>query len=685
MGNLAQNQLRILTQGRSLKTKFEAMHAINLSRNNIRQVLRESQKTSSNDLALTSRAILLRSEKGDFEEAFELATWSVKEQPEARKVVIGSFIRSRQSTLLVHQMARMKRSEATTLMRDYFEQGGDLKNVAEWLRTAGSILKTGNVPEETDGVWGWVSGAAESVVDAVAGAINTVADAVKAAGKNLAEAIAEVASWTQSKVNDFVEAIIAAGKRVSDILAEAAKKGTAVLKKFVAAVLEAGRKGLEVLNWAVLRTASIFRAVLQKLEQLYGSFTTLLLEVAKMTVTKMATTIRALISMGKRVIDFINRIERLAYHVAKRIVMEIRRAGKAVREIIAALLNKSRYVARIVLDALMSLGNSITTLLREAVNWTASRIARLIGALKDLAVSLSSILDAIARFAGTQIIRLMQALRMIWTRVRVILQFIAQKSVNTIRTLLVALLGTGIHIRNVLSSILTELRAAFRQSLIKGLIQIGKSALTLMMETVKISASAVAVLFAILMDIFGSHRGLNAAERAEAEKIFGSSIDLNKVRLTDASFAADLIMWLNENRPFTTMYVINYKSGTNLNMATLIHELTHIWQAENSGGVYMLEALHSQFFGAGYNLTDEDVRNANGKIENLEREQQAVLVEEFWKADCNGQAIPLDLELIRPLAKQVHKSSFHHIPIPVFDLDIINNRIITPVIPVTPI
>src|SRR5690554_4446271 len=85
MGNLAQNQLRILKQGRSLKTKFEAMHNVNMTRQNIRQVLAESKKTSTSDLALTTKAILLRSQQGDFEEAFEMANWALKETDDARK------------------------------------------------------------------------------------------------------------------------------------------------------------------------------------------------------------------------------------------------------------------------------------------------------------------------------------------------------------------------------------------------------------------------------------------------------------------------------------------------------------------------------------------------------------------------------------------------------------------------
>jgi hypothetical protein len=190
------------------------------------------------------------------------------------------------------------------------------------------------------------------------------------------------------------------------------------------------------------------------------------------------------------------------------------------------------------------------------------------------------------------------------------------------------------------------------------LIEIGKSVVTLMIEATKHGASIAAVTFAILMDIFGSHRGLNAFEKAEAEKVFGVSIGLDRVKLTDASLAAHLIMWMNKNRPFTTMYEINYKSGATLPMATLIHELTPVWQAVNSGGVYMIEVLHSQFFGKGYNLSEADLKKANGRLLNLEREQQAVVVEEYWKAEFDGQRTKIPVELLRPFAKQVHKGRF---------------------------
>jgi hypothetical protein len=88
-------------------------------------------------------------------------------------------------------------------------------------------------------------------------------------------------------------------------------------------------------------------------------------------------------------------------------------------------------------------------------------------------------------------------------------------------------------------------------------------------------------------------------------------------------------------------------------MAVLIHELTHVWQAEQSGGIYMIEALWSQFFGRGYELTEDDLHRAANKIDRLEREQQAVLIEMYWKAEFGGRPISLPIDLVRPLARSM--------------------------------
>ncbi|MDH4396540.1 MAG: hypothetical protein QE278_12750 [Limnobacter sp.] len=650
--------LRSINSAGNLAGVFKAMQDNQVNRSHLTQLLNDSEKVGPAQLDLSTQAIILRSSRGDFEESAALVNWAAAKGGVSRKTVVSSFIKGKQSVLFVHQVARLKRKEAGESMKDYFSEGGTLDDVAEWLAKAGAILKTGLVPDGNDGLWGWIKDTAGAVVDAVTGAINTIADAIAAAGKSLADAVSAVVGWAQNKINDFVEAVLAAGKKVSEMLAEALKKGLAAVKKFVTAIIQAGRQGLEVLNWAVGQALDVLKAALQELERLYGSFTTLLLEIGKMAVAQLKTAIRAVMALGHTVLEVVQRLERLAYETAKIIVGELIAMGKSLKEIMTAVINLSRYTARIVLDGLLSAGKLLKDILTEVVSKTAQAISVILGALKDMGKTLAYILDSMAAFVSTQANRLMEALRIIWTQTSEILEAIAGKALHAVKTLLTALLGTGMHLLDVVKNIIVDVRAAFREGLIKGLIELGKSALILMKEAVKISAGVAATLFAVLMNVLGSHRKLTAVERAEAEKVFGVSIDLDMVRLTDASFAADFIMWMNKNRPFTTMYVINHGSGVTLPTSTLIHELTHVWQAVTSGGVYMIEALHSQFFGQGYNLTVQDIQNAAGNIKNLEREQQAVLVEEYWKAKFNGQSIAFPLDLIAPLATQVYKTKY---------------------------
>ncbi|NJM32788.1 MAG: hypothetical protein HC848_07980 [Limnobacter sp.] len=514
--------------------------------------------------------VLARSLQGDTEEAFDLVSWSNTRSPATRKQVVRSFVQSKQSPFLIHQVARLKRKEATDCMKDYFSAGGDLKDIAEWLAAAGQILKTGAIPDDTDGFWGWVKKAASSVVDAVVGAINTVADAVKAAGKSLADAVSAVVSWTASKINDFVEAVLAAGKTVAQLLTEAVKKGAALLDKFVRGILAAGKKALDVINWAITQAAATLKNVLTTLEAALNSFTSLLLEVAKLATAQLKQVVSALLAAGKKVADFVERLSRLAYDTARSVVKILLEAGKSVADVIKAAIGKGRQLARIVLDGLLAAGKKIADALVALKNATVNAIADFIGALKDLGRALGSILVELVGLAQAVAIKMMQAIRKIWSATVDILQEAAARGIHVIKTVLVAILGTGIHLKNVLADIARDVREAFREGLIKGLLEIGKSALTLLKEAAKIAASVVAITFGLILSVLGSHRKLTSEERAEAAKVFGTSINLDMVRLTDANLASDLVMWLNKNRPFTTMYVINHGSGVKLKTDTLI-------------------------------------------------------------------------------------------------------------------
>ena len=179
--------------------------------------------------------------------------------------------------------------------------------------------------------------------------------------------------------------------------------------------------------------------------------------------------------------------------------------------------------------------------------------------------------------------------------------------------------------------------------ILKALKDLGRTAVEVMIAALELGGSAIALTFTLLLEWFpGSYRPLDDRERGEAKKVFGNSIDLGKVRLAELSLPVDLIQLANNERPFTTMYLINFASWNDLDDATLIHELTHVWQGVVAGPIYMVEALEAQITEGddAYDYGYTNARNGEGGQANLEaaggdfnafnREQQANIIEHYY-------------------------------------------------------
>jgi hypothetical protein len=132
------------------------------------------------------------------------------------------------------------------------------------------------------------------------------------------------------------------------------------------------------------------------------------------------------------------------------------------------------------------------------------------------------------------------------------------------------------------------------------------------------------------------------------------------VKVAVASIPADLINLVNGGRPFTTMYVINFSSKAKIDMKTLIHELAHVHQGVVDGPVYMIQAIEAQLGKEGYTVTNAMLRDRGNDLKKFNREQQAVIAEEFWyeefgQHEAAYRSLPsdgLDVNLLRPYAQQ---------------------------------
>jgi hypothetical protein len=516
---------------------------------------------------------------------------------ERRRIVVRAFKQNHREIFAVHGCSGLSPTEAALFMRSYFAEGGSIQAVAEWLRIAGRRLQSVQ-PTPLEVVVGTAlpvhrapSRPQNGRTPTTAGFFDWVDDAADAVG----DFFSDVGNAVGDAVSTVVNAVLNAGKSLFDAVAAA-------------------------VNW---------------------------------TVDQVKDLVRALIAVGKSVAAILTEALKLGLGVVKKFVQALVAAGRTVGEILSWAVLKAADVVRDTVSALLAAGKSVYQLVFWASGAIAAVAQKVVRALLDAGRTVAQVMADIVRLASAAAKKMVAALYYASQKLGEIIASIANTAASVIRTVLEGLLAIGITLATTVATICTNVAAAFRKGLLEGLIALGKAPLEILKAALAAGGATLGLAFAALMEVFGGHRGLTVEEIAEARKVFGWSIDLSRVKIAVASIPADVVNWVNGQRPFTTMYVINFSSSAHITMGTLMHELTHVWQAVVAGPIYMVEALHSQFFGRGYEVTPADIAAANGDIRNLEREQQAVVVERYYLGKFGGGGH--DPAMYEQLAKGVYK------------------------------
>jgi hypothetical protein len=546
------------------------------------------------------------------QESEPLIQWARQAGPQQRQMMSRAFRLQGKGALVIHNIGGMAQADARAFMKDFFEAGGDLGDVAEWFQRAGHVLRTQRAKAPGAEFFG-------KIADWFKGAVKTVGDALKAAGKSLADAVGKVVDWSVAQVTDFVEGLIAAGRAVSEILSEAVKKGMAAARKFVRAVLGAGRSLTEVLAWAA---------------------------------TQAATTV-------------------------KEVVDEVIKAGRSVAQMLAAVADQAATVIQATARALAQLGRQVREIIDGAVNMAVGALEQVFKGLQLAGKKLAEVVGGMVHLAGQTLKRMVQAAYKTFRVAADILVAFMRDQLSTLRMVLEGLLAAGLQLSQAVADIVIHVAQQFRKGFFEGLIALGKSPLMIMKAALETVGAVAGLAFATLLDVLGGHRDLTAEEKRQAQRVFGNTIDLSRVKVAVASLPADLVHLVNGGRPFTTMSVINFASSDTIDMKTLIHELGHVWQGAVAGPVYMVQALEAQSGSEGYTVTNDMLRDRGNDLKKFNREQQAVIAEEFWfeefgqheAAYRNLPSDGLDVALLRPYAQQF-KSTAPIVQIPVTPLPI---------------
>jgi hypothetical protein len=150
-------------------------------------------------------------------------------------------------------------------------------------------------------------------------------------------------------------------------------------------------------------------------------------------------------------------------------------------------------------------------------------------------------------------------------------------------------------------------------------------------------------LFIYAMDCFGipecyetiqdfikfNTRALNKREIAIAKSVFGNSIDYRRVRIDDYSLAGPK----QKKFCYVSFYIIN--SWGPMHNSIYIHEMTHIWQFEKMGSVYIPHALIAQRSKMGYNYGGvsglKNCQEKGKRFLSFNLEQQGEIVSDYYR------------------------------------------------------
>lgn len=158
-----------------------------------------------------------------------------------------------------------------------------------------------------------------------------------------------------------------------------------------------------------------------------------------------------------------------------------------------------------------------------------------------------------------------------------------------------------------------------------GAVWVGKLALNLM------DLGGFPEIGEALLHLVSQTRKLRADEIAAAQQVLGSgAVRWGDVRVGSGELL-NLIFKMNDSRAFTTWHTIN--APEDVNVETMVHELTHVYQYEKVGSIYMAQAIHAQAtLGSGaYDVKDLVAQWEAGKqLRDFNREKQAQIASSYY-------------------------------------------------------
>ncbi|SDL24940.1 hypothetical protein [Kriegella aquimaris] len=557
--------------------------------------------------------------------------------PERKMVLSGVLDQAGQagSLFVIQNISALKKKDARTCMKDFMEAGGSMPDIAVWLQYAGQVLRkhrvkspeTANiVVDALDDAAEWLVDALEDTVDGIVEAVDAIIDAATNIGEGLARLFEKVVAWTAEQIGDmlaalieagrelgefigavfvwtynqaskFVEAAFAVGYTIADILKTVVSESYFVMRRFVNGIIKNLGPISDIFNFVLDQaenaTSALWRSTLLAVRYAKGRLMSALDWVATQSQMALEGMLRAWESIGEALSTFYEWANTTGTLIWEKIGIATAAIGNSFYYAYHFLTTSAIPFIFDYTRGLLDAGIAIAGLISWAVTETVEACAEVIRAGLDAGLTIGNMLVEIAQDPG-----------------------------NALGIFIQGMQDIGQTLDDLFQAVIIDTAEEFLEEVVAMLIELREAVQDMLMATLRLGAAAFATLIAHLFCLLGSYRGLRPEEEADARLVFGNSLDYQNVFLSTEDPLNFIIfgiqdLWTKEpqSRAFVTINLINFDvSDGTIDRPTLIHELTHIWQSKEVGGIYMAEAAIAQTdLGSGYNYgyADSNVPVAN--------------------------------------------------------------------------
>jgi hypothetical protein len=564
------------------------------------------------------------------EEATPLFEAGIKLKSPARKMMLSAIIDETGrpgSLFLIQNISGLTQKDARAYMGDFLESGGSMPDIGVWLQYAGEVLRKHNIKASDSAevivdalgdAGEWLVDTLEDGVDAILEAVDAIIDAATSVGAALVDIFEEVVAWTAEKIADLLTALIEAGRELVEFVGATFRWAYNAVTRFVEAAFAVGFAIADLLATVVSESYFVLRrfinGIIENLGPIVDIFDFVLTQIENATSELWRRTLLALRYAEASLLEALDWMADKTSMVFEAIVAAWESIGERLMTIYEWALDAGNAVWRALGEVTATIGNSIyyayNFLTTSGVQFIFDFTRGLLDAGMAIAGFIGWAVDQAIEVTG----EILRAALDVGVTIGEMLVEIAQDPGNALNTFLEAMQDIGQTLEDLLQATIIDTAEEFLDEVLEVLLEIGNAVNDILVATLTLGAAFLADVVAGLLNLLGTYRSLRPEEITDAQLVFGNSLDYDLVFLSNEDPLNKIIFGIQDyftgnpdSRAFVTGNLINFDpSDNNLDRPTLIHELTHVWQHKEIGGIYMAEAILAQSAGGdcatgGYN------------------------------------------------------------------------------------